>query len=149
MNNAIDHGIETPEARLAAGKLETGIVTLEGRRDGSDLVLVFSDDGRGVDALELRGAIVRKGLATEDEVDAMSDLEIAECLFHSGFSTRSYVSELSGRGVGLDVVRSILQEMGGSVSIHSDPGKGARFAMRIPLDVAQPSTRHVTKEVSA
>jgi signal transduction histidine kinase/CheY-specific phosphatase CheX len=149
MNNAIDHGIETPEERLAAGKMETGLVTLEGRREGSDLVVTFSDDGRGVDPLALRSAIVRKGMATAEEVDAMPESEVLDHLFHSGFSTRTYVSDLSGRGVGLDVVRNILREMGGDVAIETHPGKGTRFVMRIPLDIAQPSTRHITKEVPA
>lgn len=147
LNNSLDHGIESPEEREAAHKLETGLITIEASREGSDVVVAFSDDGRGIDFAAIRRTIVEKGLASSEEVAKFTDLEAGDFLFHSGFTTRDTVSEFSGRGVGLDVVRSTLQQLRGSVAIESSTGKGTRFVMRIPIEVAQPSQCFVSTEV--
>jgi len=149
LNNSLDHGLETPEQRMEAGKLETGLVTLEARREADHVAIVFADDGRGIDYPALRRLLVGRGLVEAGEVDALSDREVSDFLFHGGFSTRSEVTEFSGRGVGLDMVRATLGELEGTVSIEAVPGKGTRFTMRIPLDVAQPSNRYLNLEVPA
>lgn len=149
LNNSLDHGLESPEQRIDAGKLETGLITLEARREGDHVAIVFADDGRGIDYSSLRRTLVERGLVEEGEVDALSDGEVSSFLFHSGFSTRSEVTEFSGRGVGLDMVRATLEDLEGTVTIEAVPGKGTSFTMRIPLDVAQPSNRYLNLEVPA
>lgn len=141
LNNAIDHGIETADVRSAAGKLDTGVVTLDARREGAFIVVVLADDGCGIDVGRVRANVVEKGLATPEQVAGMRDDQILSYIFQSGFSTRAEVSELSGRGVGLDFVMAAVQSLGGAVAIDSEPGKGTRFTLRLPLDVAQPSHR--------
>lgn len=149
LNNALDHGLEGPDERLAAGKLETGLITLEARREGGDVVVVFADDGRGIDYSNLRRTLVARGLVEESQADSLSDEQVSSFLFQSGFSTRSEVTEFSGRGVGLDMVRVTLEELDGSVRIEAVPGRGTKFILRIPVDVAQPSHRYLTPEVPA
>lgn len=149
LNNALDHGIESPEERLQAGKLDTGLLTLDARKEPGAVVVVFADDGRGIDHSNLRRTIVARGLAEASDVDSMSDDDVSSFLFQSGFTTRGEVTEFSGRGVGLDMVRATLEALDGTVSIEAIPGKGTRFTMRIPLDVAQPSHRYLSMEVPA
>lgn len=149
LNNSLDHGIESPEEREAAHKLETGLISIEAFREGRDVVVAFMDDGRGIDFSALRGIIAGKGLVPASDAARLTDLEACDYLFHSGFTTRGTVTEFSGRGVGLDVVRSTLQQLGGSVAIESSTGKGTRFVLRIPVEVAQPSQRFVSTEVPA
>ncbi len=149
LNNALDHGLESPDQRLASGKLETGLVTLEARRETDSVVIVFTDDGRGIDYSGLRRTIVARGLVEESAIDSLSDADVSSFLFKSGFSTRGEVTEFSGRGVGLDMVRATIDDLEGSVAIEALPGKGTRFIMRIPLEVAQPSQRYLSQEVSA
>ncbi|WP_165954149.1 hybrid sensor histidine kinase/response regulator [Seongchinamella unica] len=133
VRNALDHGIESTEERKASGKPSVGQVTLDVRMSGSDSIIVLSDDGRGIDPEAMRESAVRKGL--DVDADALSDEEALNLIFHKGFSTAAQLSQISGRGVGMDIVRSELQEMGGDVRIESEVGKGTSFHVRIPTNV--------------
>ena len=134
IRNAIGHGIETPEARAAAGKDATGTVTLRAFRDGGSLVLEVADDGAGLDREKILARARRTGLLAEGTVP--SDAEISRLIFEPGFSTSETVSDLSGRGVGLDVVKRSVSELRGTVTVSSEPGAGTRIALRLPLTLA-------------
>jgi len=136
LRNALDHGIETPEDRLRAGKPETGTLTLEAAHRSGMLMITLSDDGRGVDLDRLHRKIVEKGLAGEDMVEKMTEPELMDFLFLPGFSTAENVTEISGRGVGLDVVRNMVHEVGGVVRAFSRPGEGLTFNMELPLTLS-------------
>lgn len=136
LRNALDHGLETPEQRTAAGKPSEGQLTLEARHSAGMLIVTLSDDGRGIDPEALRGAVVHKGLTTADTGAKMSEEELIEFLFLPGFSTRDKVTELSGRGVGLDVVRSMVREVRGSVRLTAQAGRGTRCALQLPLTLS-------------
>ena len=136
LRNALDHGLETPEERLRLGKPAEGTLTLEARHSAGMLIVVLSDDGRGIDLEYLRAAIVRKKLTTDETAAKMSEEELIEFLFLPGFSTRENVTELSGRGVGLDVVRSMVREVRGSVRLTSQTGRGTRCALQLPLTLS-------------
>lgn len=133
VRNALDHGIETPQARRAAGKPETGLVTIDVSKQGSDYVMRLSDDGRGMDPAALRETARRRGL--DIDVSALSDRDALRLIFHRGFSTADRVSEISGRGVGMDIVLSELQKIGGDIDIESTPGAGTTFQIRVPSNV--------------
>ncbi|MEK7394006.1 MAG: ATP-binding protein [Fibrobacterota bacterium] len=141
VNNSLDHGLETPQERLASGKLETGLVTLECRRDRQELELVFSDDGRGIDLEAVRRKAVEKGLLEEAAAASASEAKLLDVMFLPGFSTREKVGEFSGRGVGLDMVKDALASLGGTIHTRTMSGKGSAFVMRLPLAAAIPSTR--------
>ncbi|HVK95739.1 MAG TPA: Hpt domain-containing protein [Noviherbaspirillum sp.] len=134
LRNAIVHGIESREIRRAAGKSETGELLVDVRQEGNEVVIQFSDDGQGLDIARIRDKAKRVGLLTDD--DGMSDAAAAELIFHSGFSTADEITELAGRGVGMDVVRSEAAVLGGRVSICSEPGQGAHFTVHLPLTLA-------------
>jgi chemosensory pili system protein ChpA (sensor histidine kinase/response regulator) len=136
VRNAVDHGLEPPEVRLALGKAAHGTITLRGRHEGSHVVLSLSDDGRGIDFEAVRAAVARRGLASPEEAESLSPTELADYLFRPGFSTRDEVSELSGRGVGLDVVKSRVEALKGTVVIASTPGGGTTFTIRLPMTLA-------------
>ncbi|MFP4088328.1 MAG: response regulator, partial [Desulfobacteraceae bacterium] len=136
IRNAIDHGIETPQARSAAGKPETGTLHLEAVHRSGMLMITFSDDGMGIDPQDLKSKIVEKGLASADMVDDMSEAELIDFLFLPGFSTSKTVSEISGRGVGLDVVHNMVHEVGGVVRAYSRPGEGLTFHLELPLTLS-------------
>lgn len=136
LRNALDHGLETPDDRRAAGKPAEGKLTLEARHSAGMLIVTLSDDGRGIDLEALRGAVVRKALTTEEIAARMSEEELLEFLFLPGFSTRDKVTELSGRGVGLDVVRSMVREVRGSVRFTSQTGRGTRCSLQLPLTLS-------------
>jgi len=136
LRNALDHGIETPEDRLSAGKPETGTLTLEAAHRSGMLMITLSDDGRGIDLDRLRRKIVEKGLAGEDMVEKMTEPELMDFLFLPGFSTAENVTEISGRGVGLDVVRNMVHEVGGVVRALSKIGEGLTFHMELPLTLS-------------
>jgi len=131
--NALDHGLESPEARLLAGKPEKGRITLSARHVSGHLEVRFADDGRGIDPDELRRIIVERGLAAKDIAGRMSTEELFGFLFLPGFTTAPELTEVSGRGVGLDVVMAMLQEAGGQVRVESAPGEGTAFVMRLPV----------------
>ena len=133
LRNACDHGIESPEARLAAGKPEEGSIHLDASHRAGMLTVTVSDDGGGIDPERLRQKVLDKGLGLPDMVARLSDAELYEFLFVPGFSTAGAVTEISGRGVGLDVVRNMLEEVGGSIRLQSDKGRGSTFELRLPL----------------
>ncbi|MEM1429510.1 MAG: chemotaxis protein CheA [Pseudomonadota bacterium] len=134
IRNAVDHGLESSDSRLAAGKSEEGLVTLTAAHRSGRVVIEVSDDGGGINRERVRQIAESKGLIPEGL--AMSDGEIDNLLFLPGFSTAKQLSDLSGRGVGMDVVRSSIQELGGRISISSDPGKGTTFSISLPLTLA-------------
>ncbi len=134
LRNAIDHGLEDPEGRAAAGKPAEGLVRLRALHRGGRIVIELQDDGRGINRPRVRGIAVDKGLITEDQV--LSDEEIDNLIFLPGFSTAEVISDISGRGVGMDVVRRSIQGLGGRISISSEPGKGSKFTMSLPLTLA-------------
>ena len=134
LRNAIVHGIESREARIAAGKSEVGELLVEIRQQGNEVLIQFSDDGQGLDLPRIREKAKSTGLLTDEM--AVPDAEVIDLIFHPGFSTAQEVTELAGRGVGMDVVRSEAASLGGRVSIINDPGKGARFLIQLPLTLA-------------
>ena len=134
LRNAIDHGLETPEGRVEAGKPPEGVVRLRALHRGGRIVIELQDDGRGINRTRVRGIAVEKGLIAEDA--PLSDEEIDNLIFLPGFSTAETISDISGRGVGMDVVRRSIQGLGGRISIASEPGKGSKFTMSLPLTLA-------------
>ena len=134
LRNAVDHGLETPEVRRALGKPETGTIELQAGYEGSNIVLVLSDDGRGVNLDQVRQTAIRRGVL--DESANPSTDELLEFLFCPGFSTRGEINEMSGRGVGLDVVRSKVESLKGSVQLGMKPGQGTTFTIRLPMTLA-------------
>jgi two-component system sensor histidine kinase and response regulator WspE len=133
VRNAIDHGVEAPETRAAAGKEPTARVVLEARHRGGMLEVEVSDDGRGVDPEVIRAKVVERGLIRADVARDLSPAEVLEFLFLPGFSTKTEVSELSGRGVGLDVVQTMAREAGGHARISSEKGRGTKLVLVLPV----------------
>jgi two-component system, chemotaxis family, sensor kinase CheA len=136
VRNAVDHGIETPEERRAAGKPEEGLLTLRAYHEGGQVIVEIGDDGRGVDPERIRAHAIARGLVSADQGRRMSDRELTQLLFLPGFSTAERVSNVSGRGVGMDVVRTKIEAVGGSVDLASVTGTGATLRLRIPLTLA-------------
>lgn len=134
IRNAVDHGIESPEARLAAGKPAEGVVRLTAAHRSGRIVIEISDDGAGINRQKVRASAVKKGLIAADA--QLSDSDIDNLLFLPGFSTASTISNISGRGVGMDVVKRSIQALGGRISISSRPGQGSTFSMSLPLTLA-------------
>lgn len=136
LRNAVDHGIETPEARQAKGKPAGGLIKLDARHRGGVLAITVTDDGRGVDIDEIKRLIVRKGLSTEEIVQKLTESEILDFLFLPGFTTANNVTEISGRGVGLNIVQSQVQEVGGLVLASYVPGNEMKFYLQLPLTLS-------------
>ena len=136
IRNAVDHGLEMPEVRTAAGKPEAGTIRLEAWHRAGMLSLTVADDGRGVDLEKLRKKIVDRGLNTTEVVRQMTEAELLEFLFLPGFSTAAQVTEFSGRGVGLDVVHDTVRRIGGSVRVSSKPGAGTTFHLQLPITLS-------------
>ncbi len=136
IRNALDHGIEIPEIRKAAGKPEKGKVRLEARHAAGSLMLSLSDDGKGIDVRSVKRKIVEKNLQTRELIEEMTETEILDFMFLPGFSTAEKVTEISGRGVGLDVVHREIYSLGGSIRIESEPGVGTKFVIRLPLTLS-------------
>ena len=134
LRNAIDHGIEDREQRLQAKKPETGNIALDIGRQGTDIVVTFSDDGKGIDVNRIKDKAIQTGLMTKEQ--KLEHEEILQFIFHPGFSTAAQVTQISGRGVGLDVVQSDIKALGGHVSVNSVLGKGTTFTIRVPTTVA-------------
>jgi len=134
LRNAVDHGLEDAAGRAAAGKPAQGRVTLTLSREGGEVVLTLADDGRGINIAAVRKKALERGLITEGQ--EISDQEVIQFIFHAGFSTASAVTQISGRGVGMDVVQSEIKQMGGVVSIQSIAGQGTTFIIRLPFTVA-------------
>jgi two-component system, chemotaxis family, sensor histidine kinase and response regulator WspE len=136
LRNAVDHGLELPEARALVGKLPEGRLTLGARHVAGMLEITVADDGGGIDLESVRRQIVAKGHATSDLADKLSEGEVLDFLFLPGFSTSQRVTEISGRGVGLDVVQSMVRQVGGNVRLESKLGQGTRFALQLPLTLS-------------
>ncbi|MBP0463933.1 chemotaxis protein CheA [Roseomonas sp. PWR1] len=136
VRNSLDHGIEPPAERLAAGKPEHGTLRLEARQGNDQVVIRVVDDGRGLDPEKLRRRVLEKGLMEPERVEALTDQEACELIFLPGFSTAATISDLSGRGVGMDVVRSTIAKAGGSVSLSSRKGEGTVVEITLPLSMA-------------
>ena len=136
IRNSADHGIELPEVRVKSGKPEVGTVVLRARHEGDSVVVEIEDDGKGIDPAVIRAKAVEKGLMSRDHATAMSDEEVIELIFAPGFSTAAKVTDISGRGVGMDVVRSNVRKLNGRVGVRSAVGKGSVFTIKLPLTLA-------------
>ena len=136
VRNSGDHGLEDPEDRLANGKSEIGTITLQAAHEGGHIIISVSDDGRGLDPEKIRNKIIEKELADEDQLRALSDKQVYQYIFEAGFSTADKITSVSGRGVGMDVVRSNIESIGGTIELESEPGKGSTFLIKIPLTLA-------------
>jgi two-component system chemotaxis sensor kinase CheA len=136
VRNSGDHGIEIPSERVAAGKPETGTIKLEAYHEGGHVIIKITDDGKGINVARVREKSVSNGLLTEAEMEAMSDQQILQYIFRPGFSTAEKVTSVSGRGVGMDVVKTNIEKIGGTVDLQSTVGKGSIFTIKIPLTLA-------------
>ncbi len=134
VRNCVVHGIESPDVRAASGKEASGLISVAVQQAGNDVSIEFGDDGAGLDLPRIRGRALELGLVTDGQV--LSDAEVANLVFASGFSTATEVTELAGRGVGMDVVRTEVQSLGGRIETHTQDGKGARFRLVLPLTTA-------------
>lgn len=136
IRNSLDHGIESPDERAKSGKAEQGFVALRAYPDGNNVVIEVEDDGKGIDPEIIKRKAVEKNVVTKDAVELMNDKEIINLLFEAGFSTVDKVTDLSGRGVGLDVVKSKIEAINGTVEVNSTVGQGSKFIIRLPLTLA-------------
>ncbi len=136
VRNSVDHGIESPEDRFKNGKPRQGTVTLSAVQEGDQILLTISDDGKGMDHELLRSIAVSKGLMSEDEAARLTEVEAYNLIFAPGFSTKTEISDVSGRGVGMDVVKTRIAELNGTVEIDSTPGQGTVITIRLPLTLA-------------
>lgn len=136
VRNAVDHGIEMPDVRVQKGKERIGQVVLSAQQEGDHIMLAIEDDGAGMDANVLRQKAVEKGIYDQDAADRLSDTECFNLIFAPGFSTKTEISDVSGRGVGMDVVKTKITQLNGTVSIDSEPGKGSRLSIKVPLTLA-------------
>jgi two-component system, chemotaxis family, sensor kinase CheA len=136
LRNSVDHGIESPEERTVAGKPETGVVTLGAFQSQDNIIIKLKDDGKGIDPVVLRKTAVKRNIGSPEEIANLSDEEVINLIFASGFSTAKKITEVSGRGVGLDVVKTNVELMNGSVNVESVPGKGTTFTLALPLTLA-------------
>jgi two-component system chemotaxis sensor kinase CheA len=136
IRNAVDHGVELPDERLNAGKPAKSIVRLEARQEGDHIVLIIADDGRGMSAERIRAKAIEKKIISEEEANTLDERQSLNLIFLPGFSTMAQASAVSGRGVGMDVVKTNIQKLNGSVEIRSEPGKGSIFIISLPLTLA-------------
>jgi two-component system chemotaxis sensor kinase CheA len=136
LRNSLDHGVESPAARIAAGKPETGTVHLRAYHSGNHVFIEVEDDGNGIDAEKVSRIAVKNGVLTEDEAKRLTEEQMQMLIFAPGFSTADKISDISGRGVGLDVVKSKIISLGGHVSIRSRQGQGTTFSIQLPLTLS-------------
>ncbi|MEO8161049.1 MAG: chemotaxis protein CheA, partial [Arenimonas sp.] len=136
LRNAIDHGMETEQLRLAAGKPAEGRIVLEARHAAGMLQISVADDGSGIDLEQVRKRVIQRGLAAESIAEQLTESELLEFLFLPGFTVRDTVTEISGRGVGLDAVQDMVKQLRGSLRVSTEPGRGARFQLHLPLTVS-------------
>jgi two-component system chemotaxis sensor kinase CheA len=136
VRNSADHGIEMPADRLAAGKSEAGTISLDAYHRGGHIIIEIADDGKGLSSERIRKKAIENGVATADELAGMSEQQIQQFIFKAGFSTAQQVTSVSGRGVGMDVVRTNIEKIGGAIEMQSKEGEGTRFLIRIPLTLA-------------
>ncbi len=136
VRNSADHGLETTEGRIAAGKSEVGNVTLSAYHEGGHIIIKIADDGQGLPTEKIKAKVIANGIATEAELEEMSENQIHKLIFHAGLSTAEKVTNVSGRGVGMDVVRTNIELIGGTVDLTSVAGEGTTFIIKIPLTLA-------------
>ncbi|MCA1298195.1 hybrid sensor histidine kinase/response regulator [Stappia indica] len=136
IRNSADHGLEMPSDRRAVGKPEKGTITLSAYHEGGHIIIEVKDDGRGIDVERVKSKVLERGLASEAELEKMTDQQIHKFIFHAGFSTATNVTSVSGRGVGMDVVRNNVELIGGSIDLRSTAGQGSSFIIKIPLTLA-------------
>ncbi|MGW8462318.1 chemotaxis protein CheA [Pseudomonas sp. CLCA07] len=136
VRNAVDHGIESPEEREASGKSRGGRVILAAEQEGDHILLSISDDGKGMDPNVLRSIAVKRGVMDKDAADRLSDTECYNLIFAPGFSTKTEISDVSGRGVGMDVVKTKISQLNGSINIYSTKGQGSKIVIKVPLTLA-------------
>ncbi len=136
VRNSVDHGIEEPADREAMGKPRSGKVILSAEQEGDHILLSISDDGKGMDADVLRGIAVKKGLMDKDAADRLSESDCFNLIFAPGFSTKTEISDVSGRGVGMDVVKTKIAQLNGTINIYSTKGKGSKIVIKVPLTLA-------------
>jgi two-component system chemotaxis sensor kinase CheA len=136
IRNAIDHGIETPDERTAAGKPPEGLIEISASQSEGSVIVVVRDDGRGIDPNKIRRKAIERGLLTEEQASSLSDDDAIQFIFRSGFSTKEEVSEVSGRGVGMDAVKAAMEQIGGTIDLHSQIGAGTTVTLRLPLTLA-------------
>ena len=136
VRNAVDHGIESPEEREASGKARGGKVVLAAEQEGDHILLSISDDGKGMDPNVLRAIAVKRGVMDKDAADRLSDTECYNLIFAPGFSTKTEISDVSGRGVGMDVVKTKISQLNGSINIYSTKGQGSKIVIKVPLTLA-------------
>src|SRR5436189_2086890 len=136
VRNSADHGLETPEQRRAAKKPEKGTIRLSAYHEGGHIIIEIADDGRGLNTARIRQKAVEQGLETEAEIEKMTEAQIHKFIFAAGFSTAAAVTSVSGRGVGMDVVRNNIDQIGGTIEVKSVPGEGSSFTIKIPLTLA-------------
>lgn len=136
MRNSADHGIEFPQERIAAGKPEKGMIRLTAYHEGGHIIIEMADDGRGLNTAQIKAKAVAQGLASESEIAKMSEAQIHRFIFAPGFSTASQVTNISGRGVGMDVVQNNIDQIGGAIDVKSVSGEGSVFIIKIPLTLA-------------
>ncbi len=136
LRNAVDHGIEPPHERIAAGKPAAGTIRLNAYHQGNQVVIEVSDDGKGIDFAKVVATAVSRGLITAEQALRLSDNETLDLIFHAGLSTSSEVSAISGRGIGMDVVKAVMDRLKGAIAVHSVPGEGTTFRLMVPLTMA-------------
>ncbi|MBZ5521824.1 MAG: chemotaxis protein CheA [Acidobacteriia bacterium] len=136
VRNAIDHGIESPQERISSGKPAQGAITLNAYHQGSQIVIEVTDDGRGIDKARVTAKAIEMGNLSQSEASTLSEGQVLNLVFHPGLSTADQVTSISGRGVGMDVVKSVVERLKGTVSIKATPGKGTTFYLRVPLTLA-------------
>jgi two-component system chemotaxis sensor kinase CheA len=136
VRNSVDHGIEMPDVRMQSGKDKEGVILLAASQEGDHILLVIEDDGAGMDAEKLKSIAIDKGILDQDGADRMSDREAYSLIFAPGFSTKVEISDISGRGVGMDVVKTGITKLNGTISIDSELGKGTRLEIKVPLTLA-------------
>jgi two-component system chemotaxis sensor kinase CheA len=136
VRNAVDHGVETIEERIAAGKPEKSIVELSARQEGDHIMITITDDGRGMRPEVIRNKAIDKGLITNEMANTLDEKQCLELIFLPGFSTKEEISSVSGRGVGMDVVKTNISKLNGTLDIHSEPGRGSVFTIALPLTLA-------------
>ncbi|AST59012.1 chemotaxis protein CheA [Thermoanaerobacterium thermosaccharolyticum] len=136
MRNSIDHGIETPEVRVKKGKPETGVINLKAYHEGNNVIIEVSDDGSGINFEKVKNKAYEKGMLSADEVEELSNEKLIKLLFEPGFSTSDTISDISGRGVGLDVVKNKIESLNGSIEVKTEVDKGTKFIIKLPLTLA-------------
>ncbi len=136
LRNAVDHGIEPPEQRKLAGKPEEGTILLKAYHQGNQVVIEIGDDGNGIDLGKVLNQSIKRGIITEDQARRMSENDALDLIFTAGLSTSEQITEISGRGIGMDIVKGVMDRLKGTISVRSVPGQGATFQLKVPLTLA-------------